>query len=83
MAMYCDSFGWHTRQEYEDFARVRLRRQAVAGLPGLARGARVPHGHLDTLQSRRGRLGLRRVRQPDQSPAHRHEPYGLAALLTD
>ena len=21
-AMYCDSFGWHTRQEYEDFARI-------------------------------------------------------------
>ena len=21
-AMYYDSFGWHTREEYEDFARV-------------------------------------------------------------
>ena len=46
-AIYYDSFGWHTREEYEDFARVySYDIMQLARLPGHAIRPRVPHGHL-------------------------------------
>ena len=56
--MYYDSFGWHTRQEYEDFARVYgYDIMQWPGYPVLPRDPRVPHGHLADPESRRRRPG--------------------------
>ena len=60
-AIYYDSFGWHTREEYEDFvAGVRLRHHDLAWLPGHAGGPGVLDGHLGHPESRRIRAGRRR-----------------------
>ena len=81
-AIYYDSFGWHTREEYQDFVRVYgVRHHGLARLPGHAGCPRVLDGHLGHPESRRIRAGRRRGNQAHHRPAHRRQPQRLEALL--
>ena len=81
-AIYYDSFGWHTREEYEDFVRVYgFDIMGWPGLPGYAGGPRVLDGDLGDPEGRRIRPGRRRSSQAHRRAAHRRQPHGLAALL--
>ena len=81
-AMSYDSFGWHTREEYEDFVRVYgFDIMAWPGYPVMREVRETFDGHLGHPESRRTRAGRRRSSQAHRSPAHRRQPQRLAPLL--
>ena len=81
-AIYYDSFGWHTREEYQDFVRVYgFDIMAWPGYPvmkAVREFLMVTWGHPE---SRRIRASRRRGSQAHHRPAHRRHPQRLAAQL--
>jgi aminoglycoside phosphotransferase len=83
-AIYYDSFGWHTREEYQDF--VRVYGYDIMTWPGYPVMRAVREFLMVTWvipESPRIRAGRRRSSQAHRGPAHRREPQGLAALLSN
>jgi hypothetical protein len=78
-AIYYVSFGWHTREEYAEFAETYG--FDIMGWPGYPVMRSVPHSHLGHQEGRRKRPGRTRSTQAHLRSAHRSQPQGLAALL--
>ena len=83
-AMYYDSFGWHTRQEYEDFARVYG--YDIMQWPGYPVLREIREFLMVTWLIQKAaedaRAAAEAAKRIDR-PAHRREPQGLAAVLGD